>query len=60
MSRCEHAAAQVREALQEAIEWANDLDARLTREAVTLAEVEAHIKIDDAGTGVRAVADRPA
>jgi len=57
MSKREDAAGQVREALRDAIEWVNDLDACLTREAVTPADVEAHVKSKDAGAGARAVAD---
>ena len=42
MARSEDAAAKVREALRDAIEWANDLDARLAADDVTDADVEAH------------------
>ena len=53
-------AAQFREALRDAIDWANDLDARLTREDATVADVEAHgMKITGAAPPVRAVADSP-
>ena len=61
MSRSEDAAGQSREALRDAIEWADDLDARLTREDVTLAEVEAHaVQIKGASVGIPAAADGPA
>jgi hypothetical protein len=42
MARFEDAAAQAREALRDATEWANDLDAPLAREDVTHTDVEAH------------------
>jgi hypothetical protein len=49
MSERDDVAAQFREALRDAIEWVNDLDARLTRDHVTLADVEAHaLEIDGA------------
>jgi len=60
MSGSEHAAGQSREALRDAIEWADDLDARLTREDVTLAEVEAHaVQTNGASVAIPSAADRP-
>ena len=43
MSEREDVAARFPEALRDAIEWVNDLDARLTRDDFTPAEVEAHV-----------------
>jgi hypothetical protein len=60
MSEREDVAAQFRETLRDAIEWVNDLDARLTRDDGTLVEVEAHaIDIDGASARARALAERP-
>jgi len=60
MSRREDAGTQYGEALRDAIEWAQDLDAPLTRDDVTFAEVEAHaIEIDDGAARDGALTDRP-
>ena len=55
MSTHEDPAGRFSEALRDALEWASDLDAGLTREAAALAEVEAHAMHVDVPAGVRAV-----
>ena len=50
---------QYDEALRDAIEWASDLDAPITRDDATFAEVESHaFEADGAAARDRAVTDR--
>ena len=58
MSRYDDATARLSEALREALEWASDLDAGLTREAAAGGDVEAHVMhVEDAPSALRPAAE---